>query len=64
MILRDHGCSTSFKLGNTFQQLQVSTKDQAKKEKPCDLVYMTKSEGGQEDRECHSFYVGEIGRML
>ena len=51
-IFKDYGCSTSFKPGNTLQQLLVSPKDLAKKEETCGEVYRINCEGGQEDREC------------
>ena len=49
---------------NTFRQLLVSPNDPAKKEETCGVVYRIHCEGGQEDRECHNFSVGETGRTL
>ena len=35
-----------------------------RKKETCDAVYMINCEGGQEDWECHRFYVGEMWRTL
>ena len=63
-IFRNHGCSTSFKPGNTLRQLLVTPKYLARKKETCGVLYRIDCEGGKEDRECHRFYVGETGRML
>ena len=49
---------TNFNLGNTVWQLLVCHKHPVKKEEICGAVYRISYEGGQEEEECHSFYVG------